>query len=284
MNKSNLKAKQPLVSIIIPAYNEENHIADCLRTLLNQTYKETEIIAVDDGSSDKTVQKITEYPVELLSQSHQGPAKARNKAAKMAKGRILVFVDSDMTFEENFIKDLVQPIIDGQYKGTFSKEEYISNWDNVWSRCWNINLGFPDQRMIPGDYPDEGLDFRAIIKDEFLRVGGFDDVGYTDTWTLHKKLGYRPHAVSGAKYYHANPQSLGEVFNQAKWVAKREYKYGRLGMVFTLLKSFLPISLLIGVVKATRNNEYNFITFKIIYDIGIFTGLVEKIAFKKLSK
>ncbi len=273
-----------IISIIIPAYNEEENIGQCLQSLLVQSYQPLEIIVIDDGSTDKTLSIIKEYSVKFLQQNHKGPAKARNLGAKNAKGKILVFADSDMTFDKDFVHDLVNPIIKGEHRGTFSKEEYISNWDNNWSRCWNINMNFPKQKMIPDDYPDEGMDFRAILKSEFEKINGFDDTGYTDTWSLQKKLGYKPHAIVGAKYFHVNPDNLPEVFMQSRWSAKREYKLGILGEVVALIRSSLPFSILIGLYKSIRFAESSFLPFKLVYDFGQFFGILEMTFGGKLSK
>lgn len=302
----------PLVTVIIPTYNEEKNIKNCLLSLDKQSYPNMEIIIIDDGSVDKTKEEISNIqyslpnyssPVmlhrspskpktggqgisnfKLLEQNHRGPATARNKAATVAKGEILVFVDADMTFEKDFVSDLVKPIIEKKYQGTFSKNEYVGNWENVWSRCWNINLNRPDKKMIPDDYPEQGLDFRAVIKSEFERVGGFDDTGYTDTWTLSQKLGYKPHVVSGALYYHNNPDNLKEVFVQSKWVAKRKYKYGLLGQLFALVRGSFPISLIVGIIKSIKYVQPLFLVFKLIFDLAAFIGILEMILYKKLSK
>lgn len=279
-----MSEKNPKVSIIIPAFNEQENIDDCLKTLLDQSYLQIEIIVVDDGSTDKTVSIVQKYPVKLIQQKHQGPGIARNKASKESLGEILVFIDADMTFSKDFIKDLTAPIREGQVLGTFSKEEYISNWENIWSRCWNYNQDWPKRKMIPDDYPDEGKDFRAILKSEFLKVGGFDNTGYTDTWTLSEKLGYAPKSAKGAVYYHANPSHLKEVFIQSKWSAKRSYKFGLVGKLIALLRSSLPVSIINGFIKAIKYKEPMFPTFKVIYDLGAFIGIGEMIFLRKLSK
>ena len=226
-----------LLSIIIPVYNEEQVIADCIASLLKQNYKEKEIILVDDGSTDNTVQIIRQFEgVQLLKQQHKGPAQARNLGAKTASGKILVFVDSDMTFERDFLDKLTTPIFVKDVKGTFSNEEYIENWDNVWSRCWNFNRNFAYKKMHSENQSDYGTDFRAILSSEFKRVGGFSDTGYTDSWTLFQKLGYRPRAAKGAIFYHKNPADLGEVFIQSKWMSKRPYKLGIFGDMIALVR------------------------------------------------
>ncbi len=272
------------LSIIIPTFNEEKNIGKCLKSILAQSYSKFEVIVVDDGSTDKTVDILGQFKVKLLKQKHHGPGKARNLGAKESNGEILVFIDADMTFDQEFLSELVKPINDGTYKGTFSKEEYISNWDNVWSRCWNFNQDWPKQKMIPDDYPDEGIDFRAILKSEFDKIGGFSDVGYTDTWSLAEKLGYKPHSVRGAKYFHSNPDNLSEVFIQSKWSAKRDYKFGFFGKLIALLRTSLPVSLFFGLFKSMKYSQLEFIIFKIIYDLGAFIGIWEMLIFNKLSK
>jgi glycosyltransferase involved in cell wall biosynthesis len=277
----------PLISVIIPAYNEGKNIGQCLQSMIEQSYSKKEIIVIDDGSTDGTIKKIqdTRYKnIEILEQKHGGPGRARNLAAKKAKGEILVFMDADMTFDKNFLKELTEPIIKGVFKGTFSKNEYISNWENIWSRCWNFNQNWPSKKMIPDDYPDEGQDFRAILKTEFDRVSGFDDVGYTDTWSLSRKLGYKPHSVLGATYYHSNPDNLREVFLQSRWVAKRVYKLGFLGKLIALVRVSVFVSLLSGIYKSIKYKEPGFLIFKIVYDLGSFLGILEMMFFGKLSK
>jgi len=292
------------ISVIIPVYNEEKLILKCLESLGEQSSSDFEVIVVDDGSTDQTVKliedfQITNYPalpaggksrITLLHQKHKGPGAGRNYGALKAKGDILVFVDADMTFAHDFIKKLTLPIIKDQNKpagrrGTFSKDEYVSNWDNLWVRCWNINEGWEEKRRHPRDYPDKQKVFRAILKSEFDKVGGFDvNRGYNDDWSLSEKLGYEAEIVRDAVFYHKNPDTLKEVFVQSKWVSKREYKFGLFGSVLALVRASLPFSILIGIYKSIINCSVRFLIFKIISDFGLFIGIVEMLIFKRVSK
>ncbi len=101
------------ISVIIPVFNEETVIRECLQSLFEQSVEPQEIIIVDDGSTDSTIEKIQELQktnknVWILSQKHQGPGLARNFGAKNATGEILVFVDADVTFDSSFIKKLTR--------------------------------------------------------------------------------------------------------------------------------------------------------------------------------
>src|SRR5574340_25507 len=195
------------ISVIIPVYNEAKVIGNCLASLEKQTLaSDMEIIVVDDGSTDGSSK------VAALHQEHLGPGAARNLGAKQAKGDILVFVDADMEFEPDFLEKLISPILKKKTIGTFSKEEFLLNKDNPWARFWNQNLGKPPLRMLPSDYPETAPVFRALLKTKFAEAGGFDtNVGYTDDWSISRKLGVLASAAPGAKFYHRNPDTLKEV-------------------------------------------------------------------------
>lgn len=268
-----------MISVIIPTYNEEKDIKDCLQSLLRQKKIDFEIIIIDDGSTDKTLSIINRYQktnkIRLFTQKHQGPGAARNLGAKCANGEILVFIDSDMTFAENFLYDLTRPIEDGKTKGTFTKNEYVSNWNNVWAKCWNYNQGIREDRRIPKNYPDKAPVFRAILKKEFEKVNGFTLIGYTDDWSLSRKLGYQASVVDGAKCFHNNPGTLEEVYKQARWIGRNEFIAKNWRKLFNLIRYFAPISLIIGIIKAILYQEPNFIQFKMVYDQAIFISIIE---------
>lgn len=278
------------VSVIIPTYNEKDSILDCLESLGKQTFEDLEIIVVDDGSVDgtpKLVENLVKVipQIKLLRQKHKGAGTARSFGAKRAKGEILVFVDADMTFEPAFVKKLVEPIVKGKAIGTFSKEEYLANKNNLWARCWNINRGLPAHRMQPPDYPDTQKVFRAILKSEFAKAGGFDQTaGYTDDWSLAEKLGKEAIVAPGAKFYHRNPDNLAEVFVQSRWMAKRKYKLGPVGYLVGLIRVSLPFSLLVGLVKSVAFLLPAFLVFKVVSDFGQFIGILEYSLVGKVSK
>lgn len=275
------------VSIIIPTYNESSSILDCINSLINQSYDDFEIIIVDDGSTDNTIKELQNMKtpeLQVLKQNHLGAGQARNLGVKHAKGEILVFVDADMTFDQHFLRNLVNPILQGDTRGTFSKDEYVSNWDNYWARCWNINEGWDGKLRHPKNYPNHQPVFRAILKSEFDKVGGFTGGGYDDDWTLSKKLGYEANVSSNAVFFHKNPDNLKEIFHHAKWVGKRKYKFGWFGYMIGMVRSSLPISIIKSILMAIRFQLPAFVVFKIVYDAGIFVGILEYIITGKSSK
>lgn len=263
---------QPKITVVIPTYNEEKVIGNCLASLARQAVP-AEIIVVDDGSKDNSLSVIENFKLKnkncvLLRQKHEGPGAARNLGASKAKGDILVFVDADMEFAPDFLEKLVAPIRAGKTVGTFSKEEYLLNKGNIWARLWNVDLGRQPEKMHTQDYPNTQPVFRAILRKEFEKVGGFDTtVGYADDWTLSRKLGVQAKAASGAKFYHANPASLKEVWIQARWFGKNEFLTRNLVRRFYNLFRYCPLW---AIFKLP---DLKFAVFKLVYNAAVFTSV-----------
>lgn len=104
-----------LISIIVPVYNVQNYLEKCLESILRQTYKNIEIILVDDGSTDTSGricdQYCEEYPhMKVIHKTNGGLSDARNRGLEYAKGEYVVFVDSDDIIDENIIEYLYRLI------------------------------------------------------------------------------------------------------------------------------------------------------------------------------
>jgi len=99
--------EHPLVSIVIIAYNEEKYIGNLLECIKKQDYKNYEVIVVDDHSTDRTVQIVDSFkdslPVRWVQKPVRGPSRSRNYGASLAKGEVILFLDSDVILESNFI-------------------------------------------------------------------------------------------------------------------------------------------------------------------------------------
>lgn len=94
------------ISIIVPCYNVEKYISECLDSILKQKLKEIEIICINDGSTDDTLEIINSYKekysnIKIINQSNQGISIARNIGMKYAKGKYIYFVDSDDCLANN---------------------------------------------------------------------------------------------------------------------------------------------------------------------------------------
>lgn len=130
----------PLVSVIVPFYNVQGYLDECLRSVLNQSISNLEVIAVDDGSTDGSAKVASHFAasddrVTLLSQRNQGPGAARNLALNYAKGTYLAFVDSDDRLPVDTLKALVQSaltnkadVVVGAIRRFNSTRSWVPRW------------------------------------------------------------------------------------------------------------------------------------------------------------
>ena len=125
-----------LISVIVPAYNVDKYIEKCLDSILNQSYKNIEVIVIDDGSSDNTFSICQRYcgidsRVKLVHQENSGVSAARNHGLKMCSGTCVLFVDADDWIESSMIEELYDALI-------------IHNADLVVSNYFKDNINSSD--------------------------------------------------------------------------------------------------------------------------------------------
>ena len=107
---------KPKVSVIIPVYNSEKYLTECLDSALNQTFKDIEIICIDDGSEDTSSMILKDYSqkdlrVKYYNQNHKGGGAARNLALDVAQGEYLAFLDSDDFYNIDYIEKMYSKAI-----------------------------------------------------------------------------------------------------------------------------------------------------------------------------
>lgn len=277
--------KNPLLSIIIPSYNEEKDIGSAINSLLSQSYKNMEIIIVDDGSTDNTIKIAYSFNnVKVFKQNHQGPGKARNLGAKKAKGEILIFVDADMTFRGDYLHNLLKPILaDNSIIGTTHDNEIVENISNIWSRCWGRI------RVSPKDAENVKI-FRAIRKDRFLALGGFNPkYGYADDQTFWFKNKIKPVVAKDTFCYHKNPESLKSVYKQSRWIgASIESKFLSMPVIKYLSPPLLllisPLTVpFISFMRCYKNKDFHILLYMLIFVAARYFGTISGISRKLFS-
>ena len=102
--------KEPKVSIIIPTYNQAEYLKEAIESVLNQTYKNIEIIIVDDGSTDNTLEVVASFDNKIvyIQQRNKGASSARNTGIKEASGEYVAFLDSDDMWIKNKLEKQIE--------------------------------------------------------------------------------------------------------------------------------------------------------------------------------
>ena len=121
-----------MISVVVPVYNVEKYIVKCLESIVNQTYKDYELIIVDDGSTDNTVNVIRNYLESinfhyyLYLKENGGQSSSRNFGLKKSTGDYIVFIDSDDIISDDFLSELYISIIKNNADFSFCNYEFVS--------------------------------------------------------------------------------------------------------------------------------------------------------------
>jgi len=170
-------APAPKVSVVIPVFNAESTLRECLAKLHESRYRDFETILVDDGCTDQSPAIAAEFPVRIVPTSGRvGPAAARNLGARMATGEVLFFIDSDVMVRPDTLSLLADSFEAGEVDGLCGVQAAQMRYTNIASQYKNLWMRWTYLRQT-GDVPLFYTTAAAIRREAFLRVGGFDQ-GY----------------------------------------------------------------------------------------------------------
>lgn len=201
-------------SVIIPAFNAEKTIGECLAALQKQSFRDFEIIVVDDGSKDGTAEIVKKFKgAKLLRQKNAGPAAARNLGAKNARGGIIVFTDSDCVAEKNFLEEMIAPFSGKCIAGVQGK--YRSRQKEFFARLTQLEIEQRHEKMAKRHFIDfMGSYAAAYRKKVFEEMKGFD-TGFpiasgedADLSFRISKAGYKMVFSEKAVVWHTHPKTF----------------------------------------------------------------------------
>ncbi len=136
----------PSVSVIVPAYNEEKVIENCIRSILDTGYPRLQVVMVDDGSKDNTYQIMRKYAsnphVKAIQQPNAGKAAALNRGVKESTGEFLFFVDADGIFTKTTIIEMLKQFTSAEVGGVCGNDQ-TANLDRIQTRlqCLQTHVG-----------------------------------------------------------------------------------------------------------------------------------------------
>jgi len=230
---------EPLISIIVPVYKVEAYLARCVESLLIQTYRNLEILLVDDGSSDNCPAICDEYAkrdarVRVFHQANAGLSGARNTGIDAARGEYLAFVDSDDYVAKDFIRTLYELLRDTDSAISQCRFSYVQgeSLNSGKSRDYRIYRGESLMEQLYG--PEEEATCFVVAWNKLYRRELFGQIRYpagrihedeATTYRLFhagKKLVFTERALYG--YYTDNRGSITAVFSRKRlqWLTAHE--------------------------------------------------------------
>src|SRR5512133_573156 len=218
------RARLPDVSIIVPAYNEQQGIAACLRSLAVVDYPDLDIVVVDDGSTDNTAAVVAGLAlpnVRLLRQPNSGKPTALGNGIRLARHDILALVDADTVFEPDALRALVAPFAQDEV-GAVSGNTKVGNRRGMLGRWQHIEyvMGLNlDRRMFDVLHcmPTVPGAIGAFRREALEEVGGITDdtlAEDTDLTMAICRAGWRVTYAADARAWTEVPVTLGQLWRQ----------------------------------------------------------------------
>jgi glycosyltransferase involved in cell wall biosynthesis len=211
------------VTAVVPTYNDEDVIGECLESLLNQTKDFDEIIVVDDGSTDSTREIVKKYPVKLIRIEHKERSHARNIGWKNAAGEIIAFIESDSVYDEKWVEEVLEGFKKGadaviDRRALYKPKTFIARYNDEM-----FNLRYKNYNPFSA---------WAFKKEVLERLGGFDeDLVAAEDRDLGARLlasGYRiAFADKAIQYHKGEPTSLWRAIKRSWWFGKNMWGYYR---------------------------------------------------------
>lgn len=232
-----MNKEEPLVSVVIPTYNSQKYLEKCLKSIVNQTYENVEIIVVDNNSTDNTKRIARKYTSKIFSRGPERSAQL-NYGIKKAEGKYVYRVDSDFLVEPQVIEEAVKKCIEEGYDAIC-----VHNTSNPTVGFWS-KIRKLERDCYKGDKLNVAA--RFVRKEVFEELGGFEeDLVAGEDYDFHNRLrekGFKIGIIDAEEIHMGEPRSLADII-------KKHYYYGKTIEEFikrnkyTGIKQLFPIRL-----------------------------------------
>ncbi len=216
------KQDKPLVTVVIPCYNRVIWLEDEINSLKNQTYPNIEILLVDGGSTDGSVELAKKLGARVIRVNINGfdEARLRYEGAIKAKGSIIIQADSDVHFPKNYVEEMVKPIIKGEADATaISLIKVHKKRKGLLADFWRIKRLASHEAKKRGLHEVKGA--LAMKKEVIEKVGPYDDsliVGTDVDYSYRiRKAGFKVKPVFTTWFHHADPDKLIPFIRRVYW-------------------------------------------------------------------
>lgn len=297
---SNKEVYMPKFSIIIPVYNVEKYIKKCLDSVFNQTFTDYEVIIVNDGTKDKSMDIVKDYDLKVINQENKGLSAARNTGVKQAKGEYLIFLDSDDYIEKDLLKeinestknnpDLIRFQIKEVFENTSIEKEYheksfdgkngveafeiIAKYhfvENAWAYAIKRNYYLENKFAFKEGTIHEDFGLMPLIIMKANIVNSISYVGYNYL--------QRQGSIMNQKDYEKTKKKVIDFYNHYLYLKEEIDKTSLDSKVF---KSFISNSVIIKICELEKKEykEYK----KRLKEDKVYDNLLTDTPFRKLKK
>ncbi len=288
----------PKYSIIIPVYDVEKYIKKCLDSVFNQTYNNYEVIVVNDGTKDNSMEIVKNYDVITINQKNQGLSMARNNGVKKAKGEYLLFLDSDDYLEENTLEEINKALdskpdivrfqikeVGNEVNKKYPEEPFNNlNGENAFKRI--VNYHFVENAWCYAIKREYYMDNNF----EFKKGTVHEDFGLIPLVIIKAKqvtsipyIGYnylqRPNSIMGDKDYNKTLKKVEDMYNHYNYLLK---EINNTSLDKTYFKSYIANSILLKICEL-KNKDYKKYLKKLKKE-KIFTNLLTDTLARKVKK
>ena len=257
----------PLVSVIIPTKNSSKTLEACLESIRNQTYKNIEIIIVDQESIDTTIEIAKKFDAQITnipkSKFYTPPTKSRNIGSKNSNGEILYHIDSDMELTSELILEIVNIFKEKKEIGALIIHEV-----DIVKGFWSKVKAFERKFYWNNDKIESA---RACRRSVFNKIGGYDEnISSGEDFDIHKR--YKE--IAGIDFCKNTILHNVEYLNFFKLINKK-YNYGKTGKLYFKKNNTSGFILLKEQFLSYLKNYKEFIRYPILGFSSIFLKILE---------
>lgn len=267
-----------LISAVIAAHNEELHLATCIKSLLNQSYKNIEIFVVENGdSNDKTLEiaksfekKYKNVHALTIPGKQKGPGNAWNYGIKKAKSDLIMICGADLIYGKDHVKKGIKYLLESKSPGIVHSSEKCHNISNLWARAFFKTRSSVDETGLAKVF--------TFVKKDYVKKRPFNsNLGYADDQTIFRTEGTKFPGYN-LEVSQDNPASFKDTWDHSLWVGRSMSHPAR---IIAVLPVF-PFYALYKTLNHLRTDFYApFVLFlPVYYSIRYFAYFTE--CFKKL--
>ncbi|MBL7051310.1 glycosyltransferase family 2 protein [Candidatus Woesearchaeota archaeon] len=280
----------PKISVIIPVFNSDKTLENCLKSVTNQTYQNYEIIIVNNNSSDNSLQIINKFQkanknVKLFSEKKQSIGAARNTGEKKANGKVVLMVDSDCVVPRNWVKNMAEPILNKECDATQGSQSLMV--DNFWSN--QIQRRYLQKENYSYKEAIGLIDTKNFaISSATLKSLGYTNRNYPVGNDLDLSIRFQMNNsklifLKDVKVQHLHPDSFKTIvhkkFNRGYWCSRITKHYQnflnntdfsrRTAQTFWSFIKFFP-----GLIKTMFTKGFGYAYFDLIEGLSWRTGIL----------